>query len=60
MVRIDSVIKIPTQEQMERVERERDLWKRCADMFATAEYPHEKVMAYEAWEELSNTLKVSE
>lgn len=39
--------------EYERIEQDRNRWKEVADMFATAEHPHEKVMAFEAWEELS-------
>lgn len=44
------------QREHDLMEQDRDRWKRVADMFATAEFPHEKVMAFEAWEELSSKM----
>lgn len=40
----------------DKMEHERDLWKRVADMFATAEHSFEQIMAFEAWEELSTNM----
>lgn len=41
------------KQEYARMQHERDLWKSCADQFAVAEAPHEHVMAFEAWEELT-------
>lgn len=38
------------REELESMRNELDDWRTVANQFATAEHPHEKVMAFESWE----------
>lgn len=45
------------RQELDVLIRERNAWRLVANMYAKAEYPHERVMAFEAWEEISNRYK---